>query len=84
MPMKLLERFPNLKIDKSSPVQFVCVRHAIPQDNFEEHLAKDLRATASFVEHIAHCHQDVLIEWMRTHPDSDFVKWLRSFEHAGI
>jgi hypothetical protein len=47
-------------------------------------LDRELRAMASFLEYVSHCHQDVILDWMRSHANSDFVRWLRSFEHTGL
>jgi hypothetical protein len=50
----------------------------------EELLERDLRCMADFVQYMAHSHQAVLLDWMRSHPNSDFVRWLRSFENTGL
>jgi hypothetical protein len=50
----------------------------------EERLERDLQCMVPFIEEMAHSHPDVLLSWMRTHPDSDFVQWLRTFENTGL
>jgi hypothetical protein len=50
----------------------------------EERVDRDLRSMASFVQYMSDRHQGVLLDWMRSHPNSDFVQWLRSFEHTGL
>jgi hypothetical protein len=49
----------------------------------EELLEQEIQAMASFVEYMAHCRPELLLSWMRAHPTSDFVRWLRSFENTG-
>jgi hypothetical protein len=50
----------------------------------EERLIWEHHAMASFLSHICERHPNVIIDWIQSHPKSDFTLWLRSYEHTGI
>jgi hypothetical protein len=50
----------------------------------KELLDRDLCSTALFLKYICNYHYDVIHDWIHDHPNSDFVRWLRSFEYTGL